>query len=451
MSSDARPKRRGAKAYLAASGVSQLCALLRYVLLARLLGPEQLGLAATLILTQAFFDLISDTAADRFLIQDKDGDEVPVQHLVQLVLAGRGVSIAVAMLIFAWPLAWFYKAPQLAPGLAILGLAPLIGGFIHLDMRRAQRDNDFRAEGLSSMISEIAGLLGTVLAAYLTRNFTAVLYGVIARSAVLVICSHIFANRPYGFGYSKDHGPRLARFSAPLMVTGMILFFASQGDRVLVDRNIGFAGLGHYSAVLLLIFYPAGALLKYMHTIYLPQIAATRLDPVKRADVTGSLGSQTLLLGLGMASGFAIVAPLMIPILYGHAFYQPAMIVALIGILQSTRFLVVWPTTVALSMGRSGVVLANNVLRLTAWPAAMAGFALGYGLYGIVVGFIFGELLAIGVALVMSTEARRTTPCTASAASRPSSPGPSASSAGPTRQAGRRSSPSAASRCSASP
>ena len=68
------PARRGARAYLAGSIVAQGCALGRYTLLARLLGPEQLGLAATLILTQQFFESLSDSGADRFSIQDKDGD-----------------------------------------------------------------------------------------------------------------------------------------------------------------------------------------------------------------------------------------------------------------------------------------------------------------------------------------------------------------------------------------
>jgi hypothetical protein len=45
-----------------------------------------------------------------------------------------------------------------------------------------------------------------------------------------------------------------------------------------------------------------------------------------------------------------------------------------------------------------------------AWPAATAGFALGYGLYGIVVGFIFGELLAIAVALVMLNRSEKNHP-----------------------------------------
>jgi O-antigen/teichoic acid export membrane protein len=40
------PRRRGAKIYLAGSVVGQMCALLRYTLLARLLGPHELGLVA---------------------------------------------------------------------------------------------------------------------------------------------------------------------------------------------------------------------------------------------------------------------------------------------------------------------------------------------------------------------------------------------------------------------
>jgi O-antigen/teichoic acid export membrane protein len=309
--------------------------------------------------------------------------------------------IALAMVATAWPVAWFYNTPGLAPGLMILALSPFIMGFIHLDMRRAQRDNDFRSEGVSTIASEVVGLAGTVGAAFLTHSFTAVLWGLIARSLVMVACSHLMATRRYALAWSREHAPRLARFSAPLMLTGLILFLGGQGDRVLVGREIGFAELGHYSAVLLLIYYPSAALLKFVHAIYLPLIAATRGDPQRRAQVVDRLGGETLLLSLGMAAGFAVVAPSVVVLLYGRAFAQSAQVIAAIGVLQSSRYLVVWPTTVAMAMARTGVVLANNVLRLAAWPAALAGLALTHNLYGIVAGFIAGELVAFSVALIM--------------------------------------------------
>ncbi len=379
----------------------QIAALLRYVLLARLLGPEQLGLAATLILTQSFFDSATDLAADRFLVQDRDGDDASVQHFVQFVLVGRGMLIAVGLVLSAWPLAYFYNAPQLAPALAAMAVYPLAASFIHLDMKRFQRKNDFRAEAAGSVVSEIAALIATVLAAYLTRSYVAVLFGLVVRSLGLVAVSHILAERKYRLKYYKEHSVRVARFSAPLMLVGLILFFAGQGDRVLVARNIGFAGLGYYSAVILLILYPSGALHGFVHTMYMPVIAGARADATRRSAIIAKFGSETVLLSLSMAAGFAVVAPFAIPILYGNRFQQSVFTVALIGVLQCTRYLSVWPATVGLAMGRSGIVLANNVVRLIAWPAALLGVWLGYGLVGIVLGFIFGELIGAAWALVM--------------------------------------------------
>ena len=294
----AGPGRRGAKIYLAATVLAQIVALLRYVSLARLLGPEQLGLAATLAVTQAFFDLISDTGSDRFLIQDRDGDSPRAQGLVQLVYISRGFMVAAGLALFSWPIAAFYKAPQLVNGLIILGLSPAILGFLHLDVRRFQRHQDFRAEAIMVMLAESCSLVATVLAAWLTHSFTAILYGLITRALVMVLVSHLRAERPYRLVYAREHATRLARFAAPLMLSGLLLFIGSQGDRVLVANRLGVAELGRYSAILLLIYYPSAVILRYMHVIYLPMVAAGRDDAARRDEVSDLLGGQTLLLAL---------------------------------------------------------------------------------------------------------------------------------------------------------
>src|SRR3546814_5335760 len=83
-----KPVRRGTKALLVASGVAQICALARYTILARLLGPEQLGLAAILILTAQFFDSVTDSGSDRFLVQDSAGSAPALLRLTHLVSLG---------------------------------------------------------------------------------------------------------------------------------------------------------------------------------------------------------------------------------------------------------------------------------------------------------------------------------------------------------------------------
>lgn len=399
------PRRQGAKIYLAGSIVGQACALLRYTLLARLLGPEQLGLVAILILVSNFFELLSDTGSDRFLIQDSQGDRTEVQNLVQLVFFGRGAFMALGLAVCAMPIALMYHQPSLFAGLALLGLSPLIAGLTHLDMRRYQRHNDFRVEGLATLVSEVLSLAATLTAAFITHSFTAILYGLIVRSLVVVAISHLRAERPYRLEYTRDVARRLALFSGPLIANGVLLFMAGQSDRLMVSSLVGLTALGHYSAVLLLVLYPTAALTKYVAGIHLPLVAANPNSTAPEA-APELLAGRSLLLSVGIATGFAIFGPIAVWVLYGAKFVQAPFLIAMIGVLQTGRFIRVWPTTLAIGLGRSHIVMANNAARMVGIPAAFAGLALWGGIAGVVSGFLVGEFAALVTAVVMLNRAR---------------------------------------------
>ena len=393
--------RKGAGVYLAASLTSQAAALLRYVLLARILGPEQLGLAAMLILTSQFFDSVTDTGSDRFLIQDPEGDSPRMQGFVQMVMAGRGLLIALALALTAIPLAAIYHAPTLTPALMVLGLSPFILGFVHLDIRRLQRHGDMRQESAMTIFGEMAGLIGTVWAALVVRDHTAVIYGLVARSIAMVIASHIAAQRAYGWAFAKTEGIRFSRFAAPLFVNGLLLYAGSQGDRLIVGSRLGATALGHYSAVLLLIYYPSSALSKYVMGMHLPQVANSRPVPALLEQQSQRLAGRCLLLAVLMAAGFTLVGPVVTPLLYGRAFAQGIAIFAFLACLQSARFLRVWPTTMAVAIGRSTIVMFNNIARMVALPAAILLTLKFHSLEAIVAGFFLGEIAALVVALVL--------------------------------------------------
>lgn len=398
-------KSKGAKAYFSSSLVAQVCALLRYTVLARLLGPQQLGLAVTLILTAQFFESISDSGSDRFLIQDRDGDTPRVQRLVHLLAIVRGIFIAFALSVFSGPLARFYHQPVLAGGFIALALSPLIAGFLHFDLRRMQRHKDFAREATVMLAGEIIGLIATVVAAVVTRDFTAAIWGMIARSIAMVLMSWLKAERSYEAGYSAEHARRLAVFTTPLLANGCLLFFAAQGDRLLIGNRLGVTELGHYSAVLLLIYYPSQVISRFVQAMHLPLIADARDNVLERQRRIDDLAAQASILAVAQVIGFALVAPVVVPMLYGSAFKQPVLIIALIGILQASRFIRLWPTTEALAIGRTGIVLSNNIIRLIAFPLALLGLTWIGGLVGLTIGFTIGEVAAMIVAIILSNRA----------------------------------------------
>jgi hypothetical protein len=111
------------------------------------------------------------------------------------------------------------------------------------------------------------------------------------------------------------------------------------------------------------------------------------------------LGAQTVLCALLMSAGFAVVAPAFVSIFFGAKFHEAATLVALIGVLQTTRFLIVWPVTVSLSAAKSANILIGNISRLIVVPTSVAGHLLIGGLAGVVIGFAVGECISLMVAL----------------------------------------------------
>lgn len=398
-------QRRGAKTFFVASGVAQVFALARYALLARIVGPEQLGLAATLILTSQFFEALTDNGSDRFLIQDRDGDTQQVQQLVQFVFVLRGLAIAAALFVFSRLLAGFYSAPPLTVGFMTLAVSPLIFGFLHLDLRRAQRRNDFLPESIVVLAAETSTLAVTVVAALLTRNFTAVLYGLITRSFVMVMVSHLLAKRPYRLGFSRSVGARLARFASPLLLNGPLIFFGSQGDRVLIANHLGVTELGRYSAALMLVYYPVVMLSRSLSALQLSHLAGFRDHPADQSRAIDAISGQTLLIAVAMCVGFSSFTPIGITLLYGRKFEQSAVLTSLIAVLLCSRFSRIWISSAALAVGKTSCILAGNLIRLAAFPAALGLIAIGGGLQGVVIGFIVGELVATAAGMLLLNRA----------------------------------------------
>lgn len=393
--------RQGTMAYVAASVTLMVAALVRYTIMARLLGAEQLGLAASLMLTAQFLGSVTDSGSDRFLIQDPHGDEPDVQKTVHLGYIVRGFLQSGAFLLAAGPAAAFFHEPALKQGIMLMSLAPIIMGFLHLDIARSQRRHDFRPEGWANITSEVISLAVTVIAAVTVHSYVAVVYGAISRSLVMVIVSHVMATRRYEVGYSAQFAPRLAKFAAPLALNGLLLFFSSQSDRALVGNQLGIVALGHYTAVMLLSYYPTSMVMKFMGTFHLPLISAARVDETRRRHAEEILGGQTILLAALMAAGFAAVGPLAVFILYGPEFAKAPIIVAMIGIMQAMRFIRQWPTTMALSIGRSDIVLINNMVRMIGW----LGLLFHGGLVGVLLSFAIGDLLAMVSSLWMLNRA----------------------------------------------
>jgi len=187
---------KGAALLSAGQAVGQGLSFVRNIIVARFVCPADFGIAATFAITVSLLEMVSDLAADKLLIQAKDGDEESLQATAQAWQVLRGVCAAALLLLLAWPFAALFHVPQAQWAFYWLAAVPLLRGFVHLDIRRLQRHMQYWPAVLAESGAQLLATAAAVALAWWLRSYAAMLWIVILQSAALTLGSHLVARRP---------------------------------------------------------------------------------------------------------------------------------------------------------------------------------------------------------------------------------------------------------------
>lgn len=389
---------RGGLLLTGGEAVSKLLSFVRNVVIARLVSPEDFGIAATLAITISFIELVSDLALDRFVIQAKDGDDPRLQRAAQLVLAVRGLLGGLALFVLAAPVAGLFSVPEAEWAFRWVATVPLLKGLIHLDRMRLQRGMRF---GLF-VATETAGQAVAIVVAYLvaraTGDYSAMLWAVVAQFSVTALTSHVLAPTRYRWAWDGDYLRRMSRFALPLVVNGLMIFATLQGDRLVIATYYSNAELGVYSVAFGLAMMPALMLAKVNSSLTLPLLARVQGEPREFAGMVDVCSTVLALISGAMLSFFIIWGGPAIALVYGEAYAGGAAVIAWVAAMHAVRLVRAAPSQAALARGDTLNTMLANIGRVLALPA-MFGLALaGVELWVIAACGLGGESLALIIA-----------------------------------------------------
>lgn len=390
---------RGAAVIGSGQAVSQILSLVRNMIVARLLGPADFGIAATFALTVSLLEMISDLGTDKLIIQAKDGDDPRLQATAHLWQLARELGSALLLLGLAWPMATLFQVPDARWAFCSLALVPLLRGWMHLDMKRLQRDMHFGPQVWCELGPQIvAGVVAWPLAWWL-RDYSAMLWIVIVQSATFVLLSHLGAQRRYRLGYEAAQFRRLLVFGWPLWVNGLLMFAIFQGDRAVVGAWYSMRDLGLYAAALALAMAPVQLLVAIAGGVALPLLSRVQSDAIEFER------RYTLCVtGLAVAAGslailFIVAGPQLLSATFGAAFGGAGLCVMVLAGAQSLRLLRAGTTIAALARGDTANSMWSNVWRMAGFAAAMTAALVGAPISWIAAAALFGEVLALGYSL----------------------------------------------------
>jgi O-antigen/teichoic acid export membrane protein len=372
--------------------------LLRNFVIARMIMPQDFGVAVTFATTVSLLNLISDLGMDKFIVQDRDGDDPSVQASLHAMIVARGVATSAILFLCAGPIASLFGVPGATASYRWLALAPLTLGFAHLDTIRAFRGLMFARDAVANFVSQGIGVAVALGLVVVMRDYRPMLWGLIVQCALYALATHLLSNRRYQISFKGGHIGRLLDFSWPLIVNGIVLFAANQGDRVAIGSLLGVRELAIYGAPTLLSSALSMVLIRVLGSLALPVLAGLRDDAGEFDRVHHLIGAVIGAGALLVSLPFMFLGPDITGLLYGKAYVGPQALFIFVGAGLALYVAGYWATLASQSLGDTRNLMMVNIARVLGFGLVVPFLLFAHVGLVAVAGFMaFGQLLGVTV------------------------------------------------------
>jgi O-antigen/teichoic acid export membrane protein len=333
---------------LAVGGVaSQGLSVVRNIIIAHSVAPDQIGIAAAVMVTVSFLEMVGDASPNWLLVQATDGHEPALQATMQCFQCVRGVGQAMVTVVIAVPAARLFGVPGAVIGFAAGGLLPLVRGFTHLDTARFQKEMKFGRAVLVEVAPQVVATAVVLPALAVVSSYWLLIWIALLQCGVGVVLGHALANRPYRWACDRRYLRRIAAFGWPLVLNGMLLFAVNQGDRAIVGATYSLGDLALWSFALTVVATPVAVLARITTALALPMLSEVQHDHrsfVHRYELCAEI---VALCGLVSAVPFILAGGPIMSLLFGAHYATGGAVAAWLAAAAAIRLLRVVPTLAA--------------------------------------------------------------------------------------------------------
>lgn len=349
-------------------GAAQGFSFLRNAIIGHALSKGDFGIAAAITLILQLIETMTDLGADRMIVQAPDGDQPRFLASAHLMLAGRGILLTLLLFAAGPLLAGLLAAPAAAPAFQIAAFVPAIKGFLHLDMRLAQRNFDNRPQLLVEALPQGFALALAVPVLMIARDYTAVVALALVQAASAVALSHALAARPYRLALDKAFLKRQFAFGWPVLLSAFPLVAVHQGDRMIVAHLSGVEALASYTAAFMATMVPSLIAARAGHALLLPLFSsAIRSNKNLTSKFKLATEATTVLAALYLAV-FIVCGGALLPLAFGPNYSGLGPLTAWLAAMWALRMLQAVPGMALLAHGATKPFIAAGIIRALALP-----------------------------------------------------------------------------------
>ena len=194
--------------------VIRFIGLFSTLILARLLSPEDFGIAAMGTMVVYFLFSLSELAASAHLIRTKTINAAHCDTAWSITVL-QGLFTAAALVALALPASAYFGEPRVVEVMYVLALASFIGAFESIGPVLLRREMKFEIDFRFNVIKKVFIFVATVSSALVLRNYWALVIGHLAGTTAGVALSYVVHN--YRPRWSLALGGEYLRFGMKIV------------------------------------------------------------------------------------------------------------------------------------------------------------------------------------------------------------------------------------------
>ena len=236
---------RGGAWIMALKAAGRGLGLIRTVVLARLLLPEDFGLLGIALLTVGIVETFSSTGFKSALIQKK---ESIAEYLdtAWTATAFRGIFLSVLLFTTAPFVAEFFQTPEAVPVIQVIAATVLMNGFRNIGMVYFERDLIFHKQFIYEIAANLINLIVSIILAFHLRSVWALVWGGLSADIFKLFFSYVIHPYVPKFRIELEKVIDLFRFGKWVFLSGILVFLITQGDDLFVAKFLGISALAYY-------------------------------------------------------------------------------------------------------------------------------------------------------------------------------------------------------------
>ena len=339
----------------------QITRMVVALVLARLLAPNDWGLAAMVIVFSGFVVVFTDSALGTALIQRRELLEEDRSSVFWVSAAG-GLVLAVAGMALAGPLATFYGEPEVRWLFVALSAGFLVSALGATQMALLLREMQFRKLELRQIAATLVGSSAGIGIALGGFGAWAIVGQLLAEATTSTLLLWMLTPWRPSFVFSTGSLRRLGGFAGTIFAENIVWQAGRTVGSVLIGRVLGAAALGTFTLAMTVILMPFARIAGPLQQVFFPAFSQISDDRGRIADIWIRATRIVGAISMPALVGLAIVAPDFVQVVLGPKWSEAAAVIqilAVVGILQSLHTL---NGEVLLALGKAGTLLRFTLL-----------------------------------------------------------------------------------------